>query len=220
MQLLAAWLAGLLCIDSAFLVAVTQLESGTLESIVLTVATVLNVPLFLLAVFLLQTRFRPELQEDSYYSAYLSKKTDEVVRVDSRDARFSQLTQQLEEIRDSLNNTGGAATRHDTASLEGLTVGINKHLPDGERIGSKLRECGILATSRFGTSKAPTKRVVAISDRLPNARVKRVIEISHELAFDGFTYFDNHAEGTDEDILFGSYGGSEYDIAKTSEAEN
>jgi hypothetical protein len=65
-QLLAAWLAGLFGIDSIFLLAASRMESGSWLALALTIAAIFNVPLFLGAVFLLQTRFRLELQEDVY----------------------------------------------------------------------------------------------------------------------------------------------------------
>ena len=79
-QLLGAWLVGLLSIDSCFLFAVANMDQGSWESVALTIAAIVNVPLFIGAVFLLQTKFRPELQEDSYYSSYLSQKTNEVIK--------------------------------------------------------------------------------------------------------------------------------------------
>jgi hypothetical protein len=78
-QLLAAWLAGLIIVDGAFLTAATQINSLAWASGALIIASITNVPLFLVSLFLLQTKFRPEMQEDAYYSKYLeyqySKKT-------------------------------------------------------------------------------------------------------------------------------------------------
>lgn len=37
----------------------------------LVIASVVNVPVFIFALFLLQTKFRPQMQEDSYYAKYL-----------------------------------------------------------------------------------------------------------------------------------------------------
>lgn len=74
MQLLAAWLTGLVIVDGAFLLAAVQIQQPGWAPAVLVIAAVLNVPLFLICIFLLQTKFRPEMQEDSYYSRYLEKK--------------------------------------------------------------------------------------------------------------------------------------------------
>jgi len=73
-QLLAAWLAGLVLIDGTFLAAALQLDKPSWAAGLLVIATVINVPLFLVALFLLQTRFRPEMQEDTFYSQYLDRK--------------------------------------------------------------------------------------------------------------------------------------------------
>lgn len=72
-QLLAAWLAGLILVNGSFLVAAQQISRPDWASGLLVVASVLNVPAFLLALFLLQTKFRPQLQEDVYYSQYLQR---------------------------------------------------------------------------------------------------------------------------------------------------
>ena len=74
-QLLAAWLTGLILIDSAFLTAANTLSSPEWAKGLLIIAAVANVPAFLLAIFLLQTKFRPEMQEDAFYSKYLESKT-------------------------------------------------------------------------------------------------------------------------------------------------
>lgn len=73
-QLLAAWLAGLAIIDGSFLAAAASIQTPTWIPGVLVVASILNVPLFIGSLFLLQTKFRPEMQEDSFYSEYLQNK--------------------------------------------------------------------------------------------------------------------------------------------------
>lgn len=70
-QLLAAWLVGLILVNGSFLVAAQQIVRPDWASGLLVAASVLNVPAFLIALFLLQTKFRPQLQEDVYYSQYL-----------------------------------------------------------------------------------------------------------------------------------------------------
>lgn len=77
-QLLAAWLTGLVAIDGAFLTAAKYLSEPTWVPGLLVAAAVVNVPLFLVAIFILQTRFRPEMQEDAYYSKYLEDKHNRV----------------------------------------------------------------------------------------------------------------------------------------------
>lgn len=73
-QLLGAWLVGLFSINSCYLVGAANFDVNSWQSEALVLAAIINVPIFLGSVFLLQTKFRPELQEDSYYSSYLNKK--------------------------------------------------------------------------------------------------------------------------------------------------
>lgn len=74
-QLLAAWLVGLIAINGSFLGAANVIESPSWAAGLLVIASVINVPLFLLLIFFLQTKFRAELQEDSFYSKHLDKVT-------------------------------------------------------------------------------------------------------------------------------------------------
>lgn len=73
-QLLAAWLVALIVVDGAFLTAAGLVSSPIWLPAVLVIAAILNVPLFLGCMFLLQTRFRPEMQSDEHYSEYLKQK--------------------------------------------------------------------------------------------------------------------------------------------------
>jgi hypothetical protein len=74
MQLLGAWLAGLILVDGSFLAAARFLDRPTWLPAVLVIASVINVPLFLGCLFLLQTRFRAEMQEDTFYLQYVQAK--------------------------------------------------------------------------------------------------------------------------------------------------
>lgn len=70
-QLLAAWLVGLVVVNASFLAGAQQISNPSWASGLLVIATVVNVPVFIGALFLLQTKFRPQMQEDSYYAQYL-----------------------------------------------------------------------------------------------------------------------------------------------------
>lgn len=72
-QLLAAWLLGLILVNGSFLTAASQLLTPNWLPPFLVIAAVINVPIFLLSIFLLQTKYRPEMQEDTYYSKYLEQ---------------------------------------------------------------------------------------------------------------------------------------------------
>ncbi len=72
-QLLAAWFVALVLVDGAFLTAAGVVASPTWLPAVLVIAAVLNVPVFLCCMFLLQTRFRPEMLSDLHYAEYLKR---------------------------------------------------------------------------------------------------------------------------------------------------
>lgn len=74
-QLLAAWLVGLILVNGSLLTAAATIKTPAWAPNLLVIATVLNVPLFLICIFVLQTKFRPEMQEDTYYSKYLEATT-------------------------------------------------------------------------------------------------------------------------------------------------
>jgi len=76
-QLLATWLLGLTIVNSSFLTAADYITSPEWAPGALVIAAICYVPLFLISLFLLQTKFRPEMQEDSYYSDYLRNKNSD-----------------------------------------------------------------------------------------------------------------------------------------------
>lgn len=213
-QVLGAWLAGLFSIDSCFLFAAARMPANSWESGALTIAAIINVPLFLLAVFLLQTRFRPELQEDSYYSTYLSRKTNEPINVSKEDVQFAQLRQRLLELEDKVSSPIPAPNLQAvTSAISGLKIGVNEYLGDKALIGNKLSELGVSGYSLFGGEEAPEGRVVAISERLSKDVVTIIIRVAKELGFVGYSFIDNFSEHIEEDILFGSYGSATYQIS-------
>ncbi|MFB2728289.1 hypothetical protein [Shewanella mangrovisoli] len=93
-QLLAAWLTGLILIDAAFLTAANTVTEPVWAKGALIIAAIINVPIFLFAIFLLQTKFRPEMQEDSFYSKYLESKTG-IYRMPSSSDQTTKLREEL-----------------------------------------------------------------------------------------------------------------------------
>jgi hypothetical protein len=212
-QLLAAWLAGLLAIDICFLTAAIHFPDSSWHASALVIAAMANVPVFLAAVFLLQTRFRPELQEDSYYSTYLSAKTNELVKVPLPDSRIASLHEQLallevRLLRQQVEHTASV----EGADLSTLTYGINHHLDDRKDIQKKLRELNVLGSRVFGADvQAPKGRNVAIARHLSQEYVRSIIALANDLKFESFSFISEE-EDIDEDVLFGSYGEPEFEI--------
>jgi hypothetical protein len=117
-QLLAAWLAGLILVNGSFLTAASILADPSWLRTILVVASVINVPLFLACLFLLQTKFRPEMQEDSFYSKYLEQHTGKVVTTSPLESGVHQLRLELAESSSrSVDMLAGI-----DASLKTLTV--------------------------------------------------------------------------------------------------
>jgi tetratricopeptide (TPR) repeat protein len=107
-QLLATWFAALVILDAAFLAAATTIEQPSWIPVVLTLAAIGNVPLFIFFMFRLQTRYRPEMQEDSFYSGYLR---DRQLQIDQVSLQLRQSLDQ--EGLDLLSVAGGRSLRND-----------------------------------------------------------------------------------------------------------
>lgn len=207
-QLLAAWLVGLILVDGCFLVAAVNLEQGTLERLVLVLASAFNVPLFLGALFLLQTRFRPELQEDSYYSKYLDRKTNAVVRVSKEQALVHAISRAEEVLHAEtaspmLREGPGEGTLLQAARVH---IALNRRLADFAGIRARLKESGVRLESLFGGSSEPPLRLVAIAEDVPFDVKLAVLSLAIDLKFEAYTPFDRFLEQTEEQVLLGSYG--------------
>lgn len=107
-QLLAAWLVGLIVVNASFLLAAQQIAKPDWASAVLVIAAVVNVPVFIGALFLLQTKFRPQIQEDSYYAQYLEneRQFNQSSRADAAKVVEQEIAQTAEKIIKSLGAEG------------------------------------------------------------------------------------------------------------------
>jgi len=206
-QLLGAWLVGLLAIDSCFLIAATRMPADSWEMRALVVAAIINVPLFLLAVFLLQTKFRPEMQEDSYYATYLSSKTNERIVITKDDAKITLISQRIAELESRITTPQEVVDGNGSSILANVAIGINKFLEDRDEIGERLARVGVAGYLEFGAVEAPEERAVAISQYLPAETREYVLRLARDLGFRRYTMFDNVEEQAEEEILFGCYGG-------------
>lgn len=207
-QLLAAWLAGLFSIDSCFLIAAANLPNSPMLSGALVWAAILNVPLFLAAVFLLQTKFRPEMQEDQYYASYLSHKTNLRVTVNKdelQSAQLSHLTQRLVTLESSI--TSRLSKVASDAGFSGLLMGVNRCLSDGDvSITAALYAAGISSFRPFGdVEKPPSERVVAMSSQLASHLRVRIIDLARRLGFRYYAFIEPYEEIA-EHVLWGAYG--------------
>ncbi|MDP2125739.1 MAG: hypothetical protein Q8K97_00035 [Pseudohongiella sp.] len=209
-QLLGAWLVGLLAIDASFLYAATKLDVNSWQSGLLTVAAIVNVPIFIIALFVLQTRFRPELQEDAYYSAYLNNRTNELMKIPKKEQFYDSIEKRLDQIellmvsKDSIQRV---------TPLSELSYGVNIHLNNQDRIEAELSKIGVQAVREFGQdSKCPEELKVAISHRLSLNIRNQILALSNKLGFEYYSLIEPWEE-IKEDVLFGAYGETEGKIA-------
>ncbi|MEZ7011596.1 hypothetical protein ACB042_19205 [Aeromonas sp. S13(2024)] len=129
-QLLGAWLVGLIIVNGSFLGAAITIDTPIWLKSTLVIAAIANVPVFLICIFLLQTRFRPEMQEDSYYHEYLIAK-------DGRDKRRPH-----EEAESTPKEEGGI--------WDGYSIMLNQGIKGAKNIEDILKSHGIPITSYLG----------------------------------------------------------------------
>ena len=83
-QLLAVWLIGLIAIETSLLTAAGTITQPEWLPVFFGISAVSIIPLFLLLIFLLQTKYRPQIQEDEFYSKYLDKNTQSFINIPSK----------------------------------------------------------------------------------------------------------------------------------------
>lgn len=217
-QLLAAWLVGLCILDGLFLGAAAAFKDFPLASGILILAAILNVPAFLYSLFLLQTKYRPEMQEDTYYATYLDKNTNksvEVIKPSLRDHRFDEFREEFSLLRNQIAHlntpqplsVGNEADVSSKADWNECRIGVNIHHPNYWGIRKALKAASIPVTLTFGSDiEPPSKFVLAINvDAAPELMQKALKEL-FKFPFDGvkLTTFD-YENDTKEHIYVGSY---------------
>jgi hypothetical protein len=216
-QLLAAWLVGLVTINGIFLTAAASFNQGGWERPALTIAAIVNVPIFLVAFFLLQTKFRAELQEDSFYYQYLNKKTNKLVSVrkeSPQDVQILALRTELKNLREMIEQQGyGNSAKTD--DWGDWVVSINDLLSDFPEIRNEFKKNHVPLSSIFGStndSKPPTVCVVSINWAMDFRATLKILRILSKFRLDGYHYFEPNEIDSD-DVYIGGYGfdnGGEY----------
>jgi ABC-type multidrug transport system fused ATPase/permease subunit len=210
-QLLAAWLVGLVLVNGSFLATAVGVDSGSWISTALVVAAIVNVPLFLLAIFLLQTKFRPEMQEDSYYAQYLDKKTGRVVEVTrgSLERRhYTELRSEISEILKRMERLNTPAEDLPTIIEHSrYSIALNDHLPFFSDIRTELREQHFWVKSIFGRvnrSSAPGALIISINKGVEFSFISDILRLALKFDFDGVLVSETDPDD-DCDVFLGSY---------------
>jgi hypothetical protein len=194
-QLLAAWLSGLVLTNSTFLASAILIGPTIWTHYALITASIINVPLFLASIFILQTKFRPELQEDSYYSNYILNNRGDLIK---QKETYIQIIKNQETIK----TTG--------FNLFKYTIAINDYIENYKEIENELNNATIPTGHYFGkfnNVKEPPKRwLISINQEMEKDSIIAFLEsiIKFKDQFDGF-YFDKRLEFEDTDIYIGGY---------------
>lgn len=98
-QLLAVWFAGLVLLVGLLLTGAKTITEPLWLVPVLAISSIVIIPIFLYFVFLLQTKYRPQMQEDTFYSEYLDKTTNKPVNK----AEISVSSNTLVELQNQVN---------------------------------------------------------------------------------------------------------------------
>lgn len=188
-QLLGAWLVGLVIVNGSFLGTAIAIDTPVWLRSTLVIAAVVNVPVFLVCIFLLQTRFRPEMQEDSYYHEYLIAK-------DGRDKRQSH-----EDSEKIPKEQGGM--------WDGYSIMLNQHIDGAGYIEEVLRSQDIPITSYFGgpSGHKPPGLTASIGRGFSDEQIKKLVLA---LSKTSITHIDYAADEEKPDeytniILIGSW---------------
>ena len=199
-QLLAAWLAGLVLVDALFLWTAVYISTNTWTHYVLIIAAIVNVPLFLISIFVLQTKFRPELQEDSYYSTYIMNRSGEKIK-------SSTLVTDLNYSDDVIDLKVNGTIQFDFLKY---SVALNDYIDNYEKIENVLSSNGIPVTRKFGkvnnVKDKPDRWIISIEKTMDYQSLGHFLNVMLEFSsqFEGFCLY-NKMKYDDSSIYIGSY---------------
>ncbi len=70
-QLLAVWMVGFMVVTGQFIYASLQVQNNLWQCIAFSGAAIIFAPLFMMIIFKLQTKYRPEMQGGEHYQEIL-----------------------------------------------------------------------------------------------------------------------------------------------------
>lgn len=212
-QLLAAWLVGLIVVNAAFLAAAVYIGVSDWTSGALVIASIINVPLFLMAIFLLQTKFRPELQEDSYYSKYLDGKSNKLISMPTNIEKESDIIKRLDLLQASISNVLDSQIKDGInipSAWGGWKVSVNDFHENLSVIKRALRHAGIYVSDYFGSTsidpKPPREFLIGLRSTMDTGSCIYLLRQVAGLGFSGYYYFDEPREIDPDDVYLGAYG--------------
>lgn len=185
-QLLSAWLIGLILVNASYLSAAGLINEPQWIASALVIGALLNVPIFLGCLFLLQTKFRPEMQEDSFYAIYLekrfSKETGEEVVVEIAGTKERSGKPIKIDYKQSVDLTATRLNPHSFA------VHVNDLLENLTGITSRFRGMNLDTTLAFGSTSAdsiiPERLGVAVPTNINPDLLRAIISALDDFGLD------------------------------------
>lgn len=196
-QLLAAWWAGLILIDSGFLTAAAQIEHPNWASGALVVAAIVNVPLIVLLLFYMQTKYRLEMLSDKDYVDLKIRSAEtgktETIRVEKSQVEAKPVVElDMAEV---------------VVAPDRGSILINDLLPQFNEIVSELRSKGISVSNTFGSTseepEPPAPFIVTIGRGFNIQLMQEILTVLDRFELEG-VYLSLH--GPNENTIFiGAY---------------
>lgn len=196
-QLLAVWLTGLVILDGMLLAAAVKTTSPIWLSSIFGIAAVVFVPLFLGLIFVMQTRFRPQLQEDPYYAKYLQSLAVNPTDIDqsvalrkSVESRLKVIEQHFGELEGEMRQTTGKTEKADVPQeierLEGIKREQEQLMSEiGHQVRAPLHSL-LIAVARLqiltSQEQPKTKQIAEVTSRI-EAIVFRLCRVMETVRF-------------------------------------
>ena len=207
-QLLAAWLLGLILVNGAFLFAATQITTPDWVSGILVIASIVNVPLFLVSIFLLQTKFRPEMQEDTFYSKYLESKTGNTKREVAAESFVSirEDIANLEKVVAEKVLDGMGKAELQKAKWSSVTVMLNQSLKDFEKIAKELAKHNVPVHETFGSGAGkPDAFNIGFGDGFDIEQIRNIVGALSSFNEGWVSFAHDDIEHYSGQVLIGMY---------------
>jgi hypothetical protein len=227
-QLLAVWLLGLVILVSGLLTAAKVLEHPSWLPVFLSISAVAIIPLFLFLIFLLQTKYRPEMQEDIYYAKYLNEDTNRFERLKKHKEKnvamdeiieiSNKTKDQLEKMSDMLamlanhNNHNKLKpliidseeqlnNLQKKLRLNNIELSINKKIPIYNDIVEIIKNVGFTKFDEFGANYIPNDFVISFGKSIPANIIREIVTPLSKIT-DGYVKISTTSENA---IVIGSY---------------
>lgn len=233
-QLLAVWLIGLILIESSLLTAAGVINEPGWLPVFFGISAVSIIPVFLILIFLLQTKYRPQIQEDEYYSKYLDKNTMQFVDVSKKpnlpiELIRKEMYQIVKETQNNLINIKSSVDKGESKErLESLisnsdskiselekivkyasiNLHINKTINSYREIIAEVKKIGFPRYEEFGEEEIPQNFLVSFTKTISPIIVKELLVeiIPHGATYVSLVSDEQRIEREYGDAIFiGSY---------------